>query len=803
MPPRFNDSARRVTLGVREVLEAAPRVGDLRLALARSRDAALAAGREAHLSWQAERAAEDEEFLAEQSIRVRLVVRGWECVVRGRVDGLTEEAGQRVVEELKSTALDGVRLYASRLEDWPEYRDQVSLYRWLLYIAGRGEALGRLVMVSLLDGARRIFGVEEPFDQTRAWVEARLDQLIQRREERNAHFARRREVPVPFAWGALRPVQEDMIRAVEQTLDAGHHLLLTAPTGTGKTAGALHGALRSCWRLDRKLFVATAKGTQQAIFEQTLAAIARQGLPLRAVSVRARDRVCLNEVVDCRPEACRFAVGYHDRAPPVVRTLTEAGVCAPAALHEAAQAHTLCPFELSLDLAERADVVVGDYNYAFNPQATLRRLFNDPNEQWVVLVDEAHNLPERAREQWSPELRAEDAAAAARALEGEDPRRLAPWVRLCREAEQALRDAVLDVEGPVSAQGEAVVGLSRRVWRDLAERVDELALDYALWRRDHPVREGDPYLGFARALLQLAQVLDEADTMGVSDRLVPILRTRPSVVQKLVCLDPSPWMGRRFRALAGSVLMSATLSPASFYRDLLGLEPERTVDLTLPSPFPPENLEVVVASRVSTAWKDRAAHRARTGQLLRELIAATPGNTAVFYSSFGLLEELCPLAQAPGREALVQSPRLDDAARWALVDRLRELGPPRVLHAVMGGLFSEGLDLPGGVLSTVVIVGPALPQVGLERELMQAFYEERYAQGFSYAFLVPGLSRVVQAAGRLIRGPADRGVVVLVDRRFAWRDYTAFYPEGWAWRQAQDPAQAVAQFWGGRTGAGG
>lgn len=795
MAPRFRDLDRRLTLGVRELLEGGPRAGDLRLALARSREAALAAGREAHLSWQAERAAEDEEFQAERAVRVKIVVHGWECVIRGRLDGLTEEDGRLVVEELKSTALDGLRLYASTLEDWPEYRDQVALYRWLLHTAGRGEALGRLVMVSLLDGARRVFGVDTPLDQVQAWIEARLGHLIQRREERNAHFARRRAVAVPFAFGSVRPGQDRMITAVERALDAGHHLLLTAPTGTGKTAGVLHGALRHCWAQDRKLFVATAKGTQQQLFEQTLAAIARQGLPLRAVSVRARDRVCLNERVDCRPEACRFAVGYFDRAPAVVDRLVAEGACAPARVREQAELEVLCPFELSLDLAERADVVVGDYNYAFNPQATLRRLFNDPNEQWVVVVDEAHNLVERAREQWSPELRAEEAAAAARTLEAEDPRRLAPWVRLCREAEQALHDCALDTEGPVSAQGEAVVGLSRRVWRDLAERVDELALDYGLWRRDHPLRDPDPWLGFARALLQLTQVLEEAEALGASELLVPILRTRPTVALKLVCLDPSPWMSRRFGGLCGSVLMSATLSPPSFYRDLLGLGAERTEEETLPSPFPPENLEVVVASRVSTAWRDRAAHRARTGQLLQQLIAATPGNTAIYYSSFGLLDDLAPLAQVPGREALLQTPRLDDAGRWALVDRLRELGPPRVLHAVMGGLFSEGLDLPGGVLSTVVIVGPALPQVGLERELMQRCFEDRYGQGFTYAFLVPGLSRVVQAAGRLVRGPQDRGVVVLIDRRFAWRDYTAFYPESWAWRQAQDPARSVAEFW--------
>ncbi|MCB9759654.1 MAG: ATP-dependent DNA helicase [Alphaproteobacteria bacterium] len=797
MALRFNDSERRLTLGVHDLIEAGPRSGHLRLQAAVSRTARLAAGREAHQRWQQWRSEVDEDFQAEQTVKVALVVRGWECLIRGRVDGLSRLGDRVVVEELKSTGLERKRLVVTSVDDWPDYTEQVCLYRWLLHASGRVDPIGRLVLVSLIDGARHVLQVDDPLAEIRARVEARLDWILRQRELRNAWMATRRASVVPFAHDAMRPIQVEMVADAAAALDEGQQLLLSAPTGTGKTAAVLHAALTHAYARDRRVFVATAKGTQQRAFEKTLRQLAARGLPMRTVTIRAKEKCCLNTVVDCRPEACPFAERYHDRAPAVVEALLPRGVTTPDDLIATGDAERVCPFELSLDFSEHADVVVGDYNYVFNPQATLRRHFADKHDDWVLVVDEAHNLVERAQGQLSPELSARQAHLAARTLTHEDPLRFSAYVEICLDLAQAIEELVHDIEGEVSPRdGEAVVGLSARVFRDLRDRVDELALDYALVRRDRPAADEDLYLELSRALIHFVDVLDEAEKIGEGDEIVPIFRARPSATVKLVCLDPSPWMSRRLAGFGAVVLMSATLEPPDFYRDLLGLDPERMVVRRHDSPFPPENLRVLIAPRVSTAWRDRIAHRDRTATLIQGLIEATPGNVAVFYSAFSLLNALAPLIEPPRREALIQEPRMDEAARWALVDRLRELGPPRVLHAVLGGIFAEGIDLPGGILDAVVIVGPALPKVGLARDLMRQRFEDRYDAGFRYAFLVPGMSRVVQAAGRLVRGPQDRGVVVLVGRRFGWRDYAAFFPEFWGAQRADDPSAAVAAFWG-------
>lgn len=791
MALRFNDAERRLSIGVRELIEAGPRAGHLRPDLAQSRLARLQAGREAHSAWQGWRGAEDESFVAEHPVKVALVVRGWECTIRGRVDGLGRELDRPLIEELKTTALDRRRLIATGPEDWPEYTQQVQFYRFLLHASGLNNPLGRLVLVSLLDSSRHSLELDGPTEGVRAMVEARLDWILRQRELRIAHFAARRAASVPFAHAALRPGQAEIVEAARGAVLGGKHLLLTAPTGVGKTATVLHGVLTAAYATDKRVFFATAKGTQQRLVEETLLRLGRE-MPLRAVSIRAKEKVCLQAEVDCRPEVCPFAANYHDRARPLAEELATQGVHPPESVLRVAEEHSVCPFELSLDLSEYADVVVGDYNYVFNPRSMLRRHFSEGADDWIVVVDEAHNLVERAREQLSPELSARAAALVAQALRDEDPERFRPFIALCEELRQVIEDLALDPEGP-AGDGEVVVGLSPRVFRDLRDRVDEIAMDYALLRAESPAEE-EPYLPLAWSLMAFVDVLENGAAIGPEGPLVPIFRGRGEASIRLACLDPAPWMGPRMATFAGTVLASATLEPPSFYRDLLGLPEDRVVISRHESPFPPENLGVLLAPRVSTALRDRERHRKGTARLLQELIEATPGNVAVFYSAYALLRELAPLTQVAGRETLQQEQGMDDSARLRLLDRLREIGPPRVLHAVLGGVFAEGVDLPGGVLSAVCIVGPALPVVGLERELMRQRFEDRYGEGFRYAYLVPGMSRVVQAAGRLVRSPTDRGVVVLVERRFGYPDYSAFFPPWWRVVRSDEPSGWVRGF---------
>jgi DNA excision repair protein ERCC-2 len=798
---RFDDGARRLEIGVHDLLEVGPRSGHLQLQVAWSARQRLRAGQEAHTAWQRGRAAEAAgAFRAEVVLQHTLVVRGWEVRIQGRVDGLSEEGDRLVVEELKSSTLPADRLQALTLDQLPDWALQVRLYLWFLACARR-EAVGRLILVSLLDGAQRVLHVA-PDPGLKAWVEGRLDWLLHEREALLAWRARRRAHPVPDPHAAWRPGQRELSEAVSDALRRGQQLLLSAPTGYGKTAAALHGALVVARDTGQRVFFATARGTQQQMAEATARALVAAGLPLRCVSLRAREKVCLNDVVACRADACRYAAGYHDKveAGDLLRRAWSSsgipGVEGVVALGREAEA---CPFALSIDLLRGADLVIGDLNYALDPSVRLAEILDDPRE-WLLIVDEAHNLPDRAMDWGSPGLRIAEADAAIDALPPGDAAR--PFRELAEDLGQWLRAGVALVprladEGAWAAPPAEAV--DRAGLEALAARFEALALDHALLRAADPRPGPDPWIDAARAVSRLRAALQRAgpETLAVWRRADPgqvgLFARGGAAGLRLLCRDPAPLLGPALGALGGVLLMSATLQPADYYLSVLGLDPKRAVVRAEPSPFPPERRAVLICPQVSTAFRHRARDEAATAALLTEALAAVPGNAAVFFPSFAVMERLLPQIALGGRAALVQGRQADEAARAAVLDTLRE-GAGHVLMAVLGGVFSEGVDLPGAALRAVLVLGPGLPQLSLERREIEAWHEGRSGQGERYAWLVPGMCRVVQAAGRVVRSPEDRGAVVLICQRFLRRDLQALMPPDWGPRRCADPGAALRAF---------
>lgn len=833
---RFDDQHRTLELGVHDLLEAGQPRGDLSLPVAWSSSARARAGAAAHTRWQSARAAEDPGYNSEVTIRHRLLVRGWDVLISGRMDGLYDEGERRVVEEVKSTPLPGDRLEGLGPEAFPDWTRQLQIY--LYFLAARGQdATGRLVVTSLYDGAWRVLQVG-PDPTLGAFLTAQLDWILSRREARLAWLASRRGAPVPFAHDTPRPGQDELTASLRDALARGRQVLLSAPTGLGKTAAALHAALSVAAETDRRVYFATARTTQQRLALETVRSMAARGLPIRAITLRARDKVCLNTVVACRAETCRFAARYHDkvRDGSLLEVPWTGPPVDPETVVDLGRRHEVCPFALTVDLAAEADLVIGDYNYLFDPGARLSRLFAEGLDGWIVVVDEAHNLPDRGMSYASPALDHALAEAAAAGLEEDASAR--PFVDWARRTADWLEGgyARLGGEDPEAWGGEPLLAWTsealamavdrelRETVRALADEAEALALPYAIRRLerlsplptrqvglfaapasqaielDVPVSPGgsgeaerppgdDPWQGLARGLLRLRSALDRA-----GEETVVIWKRRAGLA--LLCRDPSGLLGPTLAGLAAVVGMSGTLEPGEFYRDLLGLDPSRLEPLQAASTFPPEHRRVLVVPTVTTAFKHRARDREATAALITETIAAVPGNVAVFFSSFALRDELVPLLELEGRAALHQDRRMDEAARATLLDTLAR-GEGHVLFGVLGGIFSEGVDLPGAGLLAAIIVGPALPGVGLERHLLQSWYQERYGHGFRYAFLVPGLCRVVQAAGRVIRTPEDRGAIVLLDRRFLLNEYQEFFPADWSPVRTGRPAAALAGFWEG------
>mgnify|MGYP001065751232 CR=1 FL=1 len=749
-------------------------------------------------------------YAVEKAVRLSFPVDGFTAILEGRLDGRFEDVdGTVVVDEVKSVhfAEELPRLLGS-----PRLDRFARQLQWYLLAVSRTEGRpvrGRLVLADIETGETRLVAVTLDTEEVEA-------DLVERVRGALAAFfgelalaeAKASEADdLVFPFGRFRPGQREMAAAVARAARQGEQLLVEAPTGIGKTAAALFPMLVEALRQGRKLYVLTSKTTQQEIFRKTLEAIAAASA--RSVRLRAKERMCANGVVLCHEDHCAYAKDYAaklDASGLLDRLLAATPHLEPDFVFEAARAEEVCPFEVSLELATRADVVLGDYNYAFDPVVAISGL-RDPAslEGALLLVDEVHNLVDRGRGIWSPELSEAEVRRLSQVIGTTSPKTAAAAQEAANEVLELVRDAAAGLEPPSDPWNPS----TELVALDLA-RLDDvrLSMESLLVRHLADLRNGaervpdDPVLGLYFLFAGFHDVARRAAPRGRLDEAFDLLASRGAGGAKLafLCKDPSRLLGETFDAAFATVGMSATLSPPEFYRDLLGLDPDRTSVLSLPSPFPPENRAVVIAPGVDTTWRGRGAAMPRVARIVAEVADACPGNVLALFPSYRFLDDArALLPPLPGHRVLRPSDRSTELERNAVLEALREEGSRILLLAVSGGPFAEGVDYPGAMLHGVVVVSPALPQVRFEQERMRLYFEERYGRGFEYAYVIPGMTKVVQSAGRVIRSESDVGVIALVCRRFLQKPYRSFLPAHWYSERPEElavpePGEAVRAF---------
>jgi DNA excision repair protein ERCC-2 len=742
-------------------------------------------------------------YAVERGVRLTYAVDDFTAIFEGRLDGRWEDGGRVVVDEVKSLhfAEDLARLPGSpRLE---RFQLQLRWYMHAVAAAEGREVAGRLILADIETGAKKVVEVAHEPEKTLPDLVRRtrvlLDAFLEERALAEAKAAEARTLAFPHA--TYRLGQREMEEAAARAAAQGEHLLAEAPTGIGKTAAAVFPLLKAALTSHRRLYVLTAKTTQQEIYEKTLARL--EGDSFRSVRLRAKERMCANDVVLCHEDHCPYAKDYGtkmDASGLLERLVETRRHLDPDTVFEEARAETVCPFEVSLELAERADVVIGDYNYVFDPVVALSGA-RDPAAlaESFLLVDEAHNLVDRGRGYYSPELSETDLASL-------EERIGVSGARTAWDAGEAVRRLRRLVGDAASALGEEA-GDAGLVTLD-EERLDDLRLDLEslLVRHLADLRAGvervpddpilDLYFSYAR-FHDVSKLVPS--TAGAEAGPFDLLASRGPKGAKLaiLCKDPSRLLGQTLNAAAATVSMSATLSPPEFYRDLLGLDPERTSVLRLPSPFPRENRAILVAPDVDTTFAARGKGAPRIAALVADVARACPGNVLALFPSYRFLDDVrTHLPALPGRRILRPADRSTELERNAVLAALRDRGAPVLLLAVSGGAFAEGVDYPGEMLQAVVVVSPALPMVRFEQERMRAYFEDRFERGFEYAYVVPGMTRVVQSAGRLIRSESDTGVVVLACRRFLQAPYSRYLPEHW---YGEDPSELACIDVGRRT----
>ncbi len=702
-----------------------------------------------------------------------------QLAVRGRADGYDPALNR--LEEIKTHRGDLAKQPANhRHLHWA----QAKVYGWLLCQArGLAELNVALVYFDIASQQETTFCETHSAESLRLFFEdhcreflAWARQELQHREGRDRSLA-----ALAFPHAAFRTGQRELAESVYRGAATGRCVLAQAPTGIGKTVATVFGLLKAAapQAID-KVFYLTAKSTGRRMALDAAALIARSApaLPLRVLELTARDKACEHRDKACHGDSCPLARGFYDRLP-AARSESLALDCMDApALRTVALKHGVCPYYLAQELARWVDLVVGDYNYWFDGSAMLHAMTLGNEWRVGVLADEAHNLVERARAMYSATL----SQASLRTVRSAAPAPVRPALDKVNRGWNVLRKArAAAPDAPLDALPASFLNALKQAAGALETHFAEAApgaADGALLQAYFDI------LAFQRLAESFGthSVLELAETAGAS--------TKPAASVRIQNLIPAPFLKPRFAAARTVTLFSATLSPPHYFIDMLGL-PADTAWIDVESPFSPEQLAVQVVSRISTRYPHRQRSAAPIARLIAEQYAARPGNYLAFFSSFDYLDLVAAEFRRahPEVPAWTQGRGMDEAQRQAFLERFVP-GGAGVGFAVLGGSFGEGIDLRGDRLVGAFVATLGLPQVNPRNEQLKERLEGVFGAGYDYTYLYPGIQKVVQAAGRVIRTQEDKGIVVLIDDRFARPAVRELLPAWWRVTHAEPGARA-------------
>ena len=724
--------------------------------------------------------------------------------IQGRLDGLLPTDAGIVLEEIKT-----VQNSWDRTAD-PLHWAQAKCYGYI-YACDQGldHIILQLTYVELDTGAVLEFREPCSFAELKDFFAATTDFYLTWIHAHHIWCQKRDESirSLAFPHHGFRPGQRKLAVAAYRTMARGGRLFLEAPTGSGKTISALFPTVKALGESKLKqVFFLTARTVGRTIAEKAFNDMRARGLLFRTLALTAKEKVCIHDGQPCDKNTCPLALGYYDRCKPAIRAALEHAEINRTILDRIGQQHQVCPYELALDVSLWVDAVVCDYNYVFDPQTYLRRHFGEPGGDYGFLVDEAHNLVDRAREMFSAELDSGEIQAVKRAVRE---------VPALSKALGKLNTALQHLDGSATERDEFQFDVAATTTRKsraadpknniqthaelpagLLPLLEQCLKEAERWLvKNQPSEFRGELLDFYFRLSSFRRVAELYD-----EHYATLVESAGTVRLRLYCLDPSALLRRALERGKAAVFFSATLTPVDYYRTLLGGSPEDPT-LQLPSSFPPENLAVLIHDRIQTRFKARNTSLGDVAQAIKALVQERAGNYLVYFPSYQYLRAVHEQFHGldPAMSTIVQSSGMAEAERAAFLAAFEvQHGQTLVGFAVMGGVFGEGIDLTGERLIGAIIVGVGLPQISAERDLIREYFEARTGQGFNYAYTFPGMNRVLQAVGRVIRSERDRGVVLLIDQRFGEARYRQLFPAVWQVtrvRSTKGVGDAVKKFW--------
>lgn len=688
--------------------------------------------------------------------------------ITGRMDGLITEGNKLIIEEIKSTKVDLSNL---EIDSRPEHLMQAKMYAYMYLVKNDLKSINvRLTYIYVDDYKTKSFN--KRYNKTQL-IKFFKDTIVEYTKWLEIYRKHQDEKILSieglnFPFDEYREGQYKFMGAIYQTLIKKDILYSIAPTGIGKTVASLYSALKTIKNEKEKVFYLTAKNAGKKIVVDTVNLLKEKGLICKTTVINSKEAMCLMDTVDCDPEICPYAKGFFDRLRPAINDIfVHDDVYDMKLIKDYGKYHNICPHEFSLAISYYSDIIICDYNYAFDPRTHLIRYFEEEYYTPKLLVDEAHNLVDRSRSMYSSSLKKETLFSLRKATSKIKPSVRNHVTKLIKYIDEFV-DKNEIIKSQFYYQDELDLELVTLVER-VVNKVDQILSENKKFKNRRMIL--DCYF----ELLQFVRITDYYDSNY--KYVVEIINEDVVVTQS--CLDASKYILEVIeRRVSGTIFFSATLFPVDYYVKLITAGVGKSIKIA--SPFKQSNLGLFVDDSTSTRYRDRDRSISNIIDSIYALAETKIGNYIVFFPSYLYMNKVLEEFNDEDYDILIQKPGMSFVKRTKMLKDFSEVGErSKVAFFVLGGSFAEGIDYVGDMLSGVLIIGVAMPQYNKYNELLRSHFDEEFGKGFDYAYTYPGMNKVIQAVGRVIRTTKDVGVAILFDDRYSHIKYKSLFPINW------------------------
>lgn len=732
-------------------------------------------------------------YKAEVSLKYEFEYKDINIKIEGRADGILTEDKRVIVDEIKTTLKD-VLSYNEKIN--PLHLAQAKCYGYIYCIQNDLDEIDiQLTYYNLetthINKIRETYKLED-LEKDFFYLIEEYKQWLDLEEKHIAN--RNKSIKIlKFPFEKYRKGQRELAVYAYKSIVDGKKCFAQAPTGTGKTISTLFPALKAMGESHTsKIFYLTAKTITREVCENSINLMKRQNLDLKHVTISAKDKICKMEKTNCNPDYCKYADGYYDKINNALKEILEnENDYSRRNIEILSEKYKLCPFELSLDLTLFSDVIICDYNYVFDPKVYLKRFFENKKTDFTFLIDESHNLVDRGRSMYSAKLNKSQFENISKLIKGKN-RRLNYSINKIKSYFKEVKDMLLihrDMNLVNHMENKEAPLELYTLLRSFTEKVDEYL--------EESKEDNDELLEIYFEVHNFLSIGDFFD-----ENFTTIYENFASDIEiKLFCIDPSKVIQERMKKARSSIVFSATMIPIDYFKDIYGSSQEDYY-VNLPSPFESSKRELIFANNINTTYNKRNETCEDIVEYIKNCIESKQGNYMVFFPSYKYMELVYNKLSKkyPEVNVVIQENNMSEDSKEEFLRMFSEENEfTHIGFCVLGGHFSEGIDLTNDKLIGVIIVGVGMPQIGVERDIIKRHFDNKNHSGFDYAYTYPGMIKVLQAAGRCIRTEEDKGIIILIDTRYSDSRYRRLFPKEWypnkIARNSKDINNICTNFW--------